>query len=322
MNRKPLFFLPVLFFCCLFARAQSETATAKAIASRFERYYNGTQYDSIFLLFSPEMKAALPREKTIDFLTQLQAQAGKLRSREFRRYQNSYASYKTVFERGTFALNISVDGRSEINGLFIKPYTEAAQPAMERSRTKLTLPVTGEWFVFWGGDTKEQNYHVESEAQKHAFDLLVVDAGGKTFKGSGTKNEDYFAFGKEILAPCEGEVVLAVDGVKDNIPGEMNPIYIPGNSVMIRTANNEYLLFAHFRQGSVRVKQGQKLKTGDVLGLCGNSGNSSEPHLHFHLQNVEDMTRATGVKAYFDTIKVNGTTRSDYSPVKGEQISN
>ena len=57
-----------------------------------------------------------------------------------------------------------------------------------------------------------------------------------------------------------------------------------------------FLFFAHFKQNSIRVKQGQIIKQGELLGLCGNSGNSSEPHLHFHIQNVENMNIATGVK--------------------------
>ncbi len=69
------------------------------------------------------------------------------------------------------------------------------------------------------------------------------------------------------------------------------------------------------------MKQGQKVSTGALLGLCGNSGNSSEAHLHFHLQNTEDMTKATGAKCYFDQLKVNGVLKSDYSPFKGEKIS-
>jgi murein DD-endopeptidase MepM/ murein hydrolase activator NlpD len=70
------------------------------------------------------------------------------------------------------------------------------------------------------------------------------------------------------------------------------------------------------------VKQGQKIKKGETLGLCGNSGNSSEPHLHFHIQNVENMNVATGVKCYFDQINVNGQTKTDYSPIKAEKIQN
>ena len=80
------------------------------------------------------------------------------------------------------------------------------------------------------------------------------------------------------------------------------------------------MFFAHFKQHSIIVKQGQKVKSGELLGQCGNSGNSTEPHLHFHLQNVEDMTIAVGAKCYFEKILVNGNLKSDYSPIKGDKL--
>jgi len=152
--------------------------------------------------------------------------------------------------------------------------------------------------------------------------FLITGNEGKTYITNGRTNIDYYAFGKEIIAPCDAEVVLAVDGIEDNKPGELNPLYIPGNTVILKTENDEYLFFAHFQQHSVKVKEGQKVKKGDLLGLCGNSGNSSEPHLHFHIQNVKDMNRATGVKSYFSNIIVDGELRNDYSPIKGEIIEN
>jgi murein DD-endopeptidase MepM/ murein hydrolase activator NlpD len=299
---------------------QTEKASYRMIAGKFEAFYNTATYDSIFALFSDEMKEALPLDKTTEFLSGLGAQAGKIKSRQFVGYQASYASYKTRFEKAVLAVNISVDNRSKINGLLVKPFTDERLPEMARNISKLTLPFKGEWTVVWGGDTKAQNYHVESQAQKHAFDIVVTDEKGKTYKTTGQTNDDYYAFGKELYAPCDGEVVLVVDGVKDNKPGVLNPIYIPGNTVVIRTMNNEYLYFAHFKQQSIKVTQGQKVKQGQLLGLCGNSGNSSEPHLHFHIQNVEDMNAATGVKCYFDKLIVNGQTKGDYSPIKGDKI--
>ena len=182
------------------------------------------------------------------------------------------------------------------------------------------LPFNGEWAVFWGGDTKEQNYHVNVKFQKNAFDIVINNDQGKSYRTNGKANEDYYAFGKDILAPCDAEVVLSVDGVKDNIPGIVNAMYVPGNSVMLKTKNNEFILLAHFKQGSVKVRQGDSVKQGQNLGLCGNSGNSSEPHLHFHIQNIEDMSQATGVKCYFEKIEVNGITKTDYSPVKGDKV--
>ncbi len=319
---QKIFFIVILICTVTKLFGQSESDNYKTIADKFELLYNAEKYDSIFGMFSGEMKKALPLDKTTQFLAGLHSQAGKITKRQFVKYQSSYASYKTNFERALFAVNISVDGNSNINGLFVKPFTDEALPKMERNISKLSLPFKEEWTVFWGGDTKELNYHVVNVAQKNAFDIIITDEKGKSYKTNGQANEDYYAFGKELYSPCDGEVVLKVDGIKDNTPGVLNPIYIPGNTVIIKTANNEYLLFAHFKQHSIKVEQGQKVKQGQLLGLCGNSGNSSEPHLHFHIQNVEDMNVATGVKCYFDNIIINGTLRTDYSPIKGDKIKN
>ena len=176
--------------------------------------------------------------------------------------------------------------------------------------------------MFWGGDTKELNYHVAYQAQKNASDIIITDNKGNSFKTDGKTNEDYYAFGKELFAPCDGEIVLVIDGVKDNNIGEMNPFNIGGNMIILKTANKEYLVLCHFKHQSIKVKEGQKIKQGEVLGLCGNTGNSSEPHLHIHIQNVEDMNVATGVKCYFDKLIVNGKAMIDYSPIKNDKIKN
>lgn len=318
MRSKLLIILFLLISINIFA--QTETESYKTVADKFEMNYNQDKYDDIFNMFADIMKNALPLNKTKEFLTQLKNQAGNIVKRDFERYENTYAIYKTQFERALFSLNISIDNNQKINGLFVKPYQPQNLPQMERNTTPLILPFKGEWTVFWGGDTKELNYHIQSKAQKNAFDFVIKDNAGKSFKTDGTTNEDYYAFGQGVIAPCDGEIVLVVDGIKDNKPGELNPMYAPGNSVILKTDNNEYLFFAHFKQHTIKVKQGQKVKQGELLGLCGNSGNSSEPHIHFHIQNVEDINIATGVKCYFEKILVNGTIKTDYSPIKGEKI--
>ncbi|GAB3935682.1 peptidoglycan DD-metalloendopeptidase family protein [Mucilaginibacter myungsuensis] len=304
------------------AYAQTEKPANKTVGDNFEKFFNADDVQGIFDMYSPATAVALPLPKTTEFIKGLRAQMGKISKREFVGYTNSYATYKTTFEKGILALRLSVDNEGKVNGMFAGPYVDNSGPKLERNTTKLSLPFKGEWFVVWGGDTKEQNYHVESRAQKNAFDLLIKGQTGKSFKTDGKTNEDFYAFGQPILAPSAGEVVLVVDGVKDNKPGKMNPIYVPGNTVVIKTAANEYLFFAHFKQNTIKVKQGDVVKTGTTLGLCGNSGNSSEPHLHFHIQNLEDMTEATGVKSYFDNIVVSGQPKTDYSPVQNELIRN
>ena len=319
---KYLYTLCLLASFCQYANGQDQAIYQKT-ADQFVKYYNAAKYEQIFDMFSPQMKSALPLQKTLGFLSGLGLQAGKIQSREFVGFTDgSYASYKAVFEKATLLLNISLDRKNEINGLLVKPYVAPTSTELTRNKTKMILPFNGEWTVVWGGDTKEQNYHVENEAQKGAFDLLIYDDNGKSHTGTGSKNEDYYAFGKELIAPCDGVVEIAIDGVPDNRPGQQNPLFVTGNTVVIKTANGEYLVFAHFKQNSIRVVQGQTVKQGDVLGLCGNSGNSSEPHLHFHIQNIANMQFATGAKCYFSDILVNGKMQSEVSPVKGDIVAN
>jgi murein DD-endopeptidase MepM/ murein hydrolase activator NlpD len=320
---KKLLSIIILALIANASLSQTETASLKKVAAEFEKNFNANDFEGIFKQFSSKMQTAVPLDRLTSYLTNLRSEAGKITKRKFVKFQNaSLALYKVNFERSMLGFNLSIDGNSEINGMQFIPFKEDNLPKMERNISRLILPFKGEWTVFWGGDTKELNYHVVDQAQKNAFDLLITDEKGNSYKTIGQTNEDYYVFGKEIIAPVAGEIVLVVDGIKDNTPGEMNPIYVPGNTVIIKTVNNEYLFFAHFKQHSIKVKQGQQVKQGELLGLCGNSGNSTEPHLHFSMQNVESLNKATGVKSYFDNILVNGELKNDYSPIKGEKIKN
>jgi murein DD-endopeptidase MepM/ murein hydrolase activator NlpD len=155
--------------------------------------------------------------------------------------------------------------------------------------------------------------------------LLGVDENGKTHRGDGTKNEDYICFGRNILAPADGVVVEAIDGVRDNTPGSMNPYCLLGNCVVIQHRTNEFSVLAHFQHGSMAVKAGDQVKRGQLLGRCGNSGNSSEPHLHYHLQHSPIFQDALGIKIRFLEVSVTKDdqtkTQINYSPVKSDIIS-
>ena len=303
--------------------AQKESDISKSVANQFQEKYNTNDYEAIFSMFANEMKSVMPREKTLSFLNGLKSEAGDIKIKSFVKYeQPNVALYKTNFERIVVALYISVDKNSNINGLMVKPFNEEKLPELTRNISALKLPFNNEWTVLWGGDTKEQNYHVIDKAQKNAFDFVITNSQGKSYQNDGKSNENFYAFGKQVIAPTDGEIVLVVDGIKDNKPGIPNPLYVPGNTVIIKTKNNEYLFFAHFKQHSIVVKQSQMVKQGDLLGLCGNSGNSTEPHIHFHIQNVEDINKATGAKSYFEKIFVNEQMKKNYSPSKMEKVKN
>lgn len=202
-------------------------------------------------------------------------------------------------------------------------------------RFTFQLPFRGSWFVFWGGDTKKLNYHHDDAAEKYALDMVILDTAGKTHSGPGTKNQDYYAYGQDVLAPADGEIVEAVDGFRDNLPQKTTNDYAyPGNFLMIKHGEKLCSVLEHLRQGSVSVRAGQEVKVGQKLGECGNSGNSTEPHLHFHVMDNDTLRTldknyvrkplAKGVKAYFEVnIQCNGATfhRHRYAPVKGDVIS-
>jgi len=312
----------LLFIGSSTLHAQEEPKNYEAVSNMIVNNYNQEYFDGIFNLYAQSMKDYLPLEKTQDFFKSIYGSVGKIETSKFIKFENGLAKYKTNFENGLYAINFALDKENKIVGLLVNAFVENKHPTPERNLTSMILPFHGDWHVFWGGDTEEDNYHVVSKAQKNAFDLVIMDEDGKSYKGEGKSNEDYYAFGEDIIAPCDAEVVLAVDGIKDNVPGEMNPIYALGNAVILKTDKDEYLYFAHFKQSSIQVKQGDQVKQGQLLGHCGNSGNSSEAHLHFHIQNIEDINEATGMKCYFKKINVNGEIKEDYSPVKGSVISN
>ncbi len=295
--------------------AQIEKEESKVTALHFEKFYNANQTDSIYHLFSGDFQEFLPLQKTREYVKDIKIYGKQITKREFLGYKESFAVYKTTFMNSQGLLYISSTSQKKINGIIFEPVS-----SHERNSAQFSLPFKDEWTVFWGGDIKEQNYHISSTAQKFAFDFIITDVNGKSFQNQGTINEDYYAFGKELFAPTDGEVVMMIDGVKDNLPGEMNSFHTGGNTVIIKTGNNEFIVLCHFKQHSIKVKEGSKVKKGQLLGKCGNSGNSSEPHLHFHIQDKENINKAIGLKCHFEKLSVNGNQKKDYSPVKDERI--
>jgi murein DD-endopeptidase MepM/ murein hydrolase activator NlpD len=161
--------------------------------------------------------------------------------------------------------------------------------------------------------------------QRYALDLLGVGPDGKTHQRDGKLNEDYYAFGREVLAPADGIITEVIEGVRDNVPGSLNPYSGVGNCVIIQHRDDEVSVLAHFKLGTIKVKSGNQVKRGQLLGLCGNSGNSSEPHIHYHLQHTAVLQDGVGIKCHFENAKVKNEdkmeARPHYSPVKGDVIA-
>ncbi len=235
------------------------------------------------------------------------------------------AIFTAHFERALMGINIALDKRNKITTLFFLPHRPIL-PVPSNNLTVLHLPFEGKWLVFWGGDTKTLNHHHGVLNQNYTFDFLVVDKNGKTHRNPGKKNSDYFAFGRKVLAPADGVVTDVIRGVRDNVPGSMNPYSALGNAVIIKHREHEVSVLAHLKQNSIRVKVGDKVEKGQILGLCGNSGNSSEPHIHYHIQNTPIIQDGTGIKCIFTDIILSkygkDLIKEKYSPVKNDIVKN
>lgn len=149
----------------------------------------------------------------------------------------------------------------------------------------------------------------------------MIGKDRKSHAGKGKQNQDYFAFGKDVLAPGPGVVIATENTVPDNVPGVMNPSRAAGNFVLIDHENGEYSLLAHLKQGSVKVRVGDHTSPGQTLGLCGNSGNSSEPHLHYHLQNSPVPLEGNGLPIFFKDVVINGRRVADAELEQGALVS-
>ncbi len=295
-----------------------------------EAFYAG-ELDGIVASFNAPMRDALGGvEGLAAFRDQLAAQLGAEAEvvREAVRDVQGHRVYQRVvrYENAPtpFVVTWAFDAADQIAGFSIQADqgqpTEAESRHLDyRTRAALRLPFEEEFTVFWGGRTVEQNYHAAHRDQRFALDLVVVRDGTR-HRGDGRTNEDYHCWGSPIVAPAAGTVRAVRDGLPDNVPGEMDASVPPGNHVVLDHGNAEYSFLAHLQQGTVRVEAGDVVASGDTLGLCGNSGNSSEPHLHYHLQNTPVFGQGEGLPAQFLDYLADGEPVARGEPVQGQAV--
>jgi Peptidase family M23 len=168
------------------------------------------------------------------------------------------------------------------------------------------LPFDGQWFVMAGGDTINVNHHMAERSQWFAVDFMKT--GGTSNRavasGNGKSLTDYYSWGQPVLSPVEGTVRKIHDTDADNPIGTTDKNNAFGNFVMIEASPTEFVYLAHFQKGSVAVKEGAKVKSGQLLGKCGNSGNTSGPHIHMHVQDQSKPYAGTGQNITFHGIHV------------------
>jgi hypothetical protein len=177
---------------------------------------------------------------------------------------------------------------------------------MDSGIEKYQLPFAGRWFVMHGGDTLNVNHHMAVSTQWYGIDFMKV--GGPSsralLKSNGNKVEDFYSWGEDVFAPISGKLEIVVDGLPDNRIGVQDKKYIAGNHVVIQTEANKFVFVAHLQYGSVCLKCGNNIMAGQLIGKCGNSGNSSAPHIHLHTQDTPTFNKGNGQNMIFKGINV------------------
>jgi len=208
-------------------------------------------------------------------------------------------------------------------GLPVGPtITDTGAPAEVSSQQAAAIapPLLGGRWVAVGGPAgphrralQAVNGHLHL-SQRFAVDFAaLLDGEGRTHSGDADQNSSYFNYGQPVLAVGAGTVVSAVDGLPDQIPNQNAPVPLAdagGNEVILKLDSGMYVGYGHLKPGSLRVKPGQHVHPGDVVGQLGNSGNSTGPHLHLQLMTDPSFLDADGLPFVMSGFRFDGSVPS------------
>ncbi len=219
----------------------------------------------------------------------------------------------------------ALDDKRQLARLLIREhwFLDSLEPPADQYLpvTRLHFPGAGEWTISHGGRSDATNHHYKTVGQRFAYDIIVKKNGRRKPAGApSSDNRSYFCYGRELLAPAAGTVTLAINDVKDNIPGQAGKR--GGNGVIIDHGFGEYSALWHAIPGSVRVQAGEEVTVGQVIALAGNSGHSSGPHLHYQLSTRGLRGGDFGLPAPFVDVWIDGTWRELFEPSRGDNIRN
>ncbi|MEO5957927.1 MAG: M23 family metallopeptidase [Opitutaceae bacterium] len=161
-------------------------------------------------------------------------------------------------------------------------------PRGARDAVVLSPPFRGEWIVLQGGRSHLINHHYPVPSQRDALDLVRV-VGDRELNGDPQQLESYPSWSSSLLAPAAGRVVAAVGDLPDNAVGQTDEAHLAGNHLVLDLGTGNFVLLAHLKRNSLLVRVGDKVEVGQPIAQCGNSGNTSAPHLHLQVQNGPDL---------------------------------
>lgn len=199
-------------------------------------------------------------------------------------------------------------------------------PVQKRELTKIRSPLRGGPWIAANGPSNSSAHRVANIiihgqdyfSQRYAIDFIQIGKNGKTFSGKENLNASYYCYNKDVYSVHEGKVVAVKDGIPENIPHSgktavpINVETVGGNYIIVDIGSGQYAFYAHLIPGSLKVKVGDRVAQGQAIAKLGNTGNSSEPHLHFHICNGPSPLGSNGMPYVFDKFSVlEGKATSD-----------
>ncbi len=186
----------------------------------------------------------------------------------------------SVFRRSLHFLTVVI---CMAGAVFLFPKTIQSYPFPAESEcVLLDLPVRGEWLSGQAGATTMTNAHYKN---RYAIDCLKIGPDGRFFKEDENDVTDFYSYGEPVYAPGDGLITEVMDSFTSDVFGEPDTENLGGNYVILDIGNGKYFYVGHLMKERIPVKKGQAVTKGDILGYVGNSGNTSFPHLHIHVQN-------------------------------------
>lgn len=284
-------------------------ADDKAVAALIEH----EEYETLEALKTESFRKATPPNGLAKLFAEVRSRTGALKC--------TVDAPNLVLCRGTTppAVKVALYFEGEkLSGMRVEPARDGRDSYVLKARVR--PPFAGTWTAH-NANLGPDSGHYGNPNQRFAVDWVMRGSDGKTFRGEHKQNADYLCYGQPALAVAPGMVVMVIDGVPENVPGKMDGYNIGGNQIAIDLGQGEYAYYAHIQPGTFKVKVGDKVVAGQPLGLVGNSGNSSEPHLHFQVSTAPQPYLAESLPVEYRDVLLDGKKVDRARPKTGQTLA-
>ncbi len=203
-------------------------------------------------------------------------------------------------------------------------FTGVSVPVSNQEAVEIAPPLQGSGWVAGNGCCDPITVHrgallavdgTVDAAQRFAIDFVQIDSAGKLYTGNPADVASFPFFGTPIRAVADGTIVRLLDGLPEQIPGQLPEGATlqtgDGNYLVLDIGNGRFAFYAHIQPGSFKVKIGDRVKTGDVLGKLGNTGNTDAPHLHLHIMDGPNALTSNGLPFVFTNFTGTGVVTDE-----------